>query len=236
MQAVIKEIIKETPRVLTFVVEMAESVSWKTGQAMRWNIKDVPFGRLFSIACAGGGKIKEMDFTIRIFDDGRLTPHLRNLKAGDTIELAGPYGKFIFDEANPRDVGLIAGGSGISVLRAIYCHVLEKKLPHKVHLVFSVLNINEIIYKEELAELAKANPNFTYTIVVTEPHPSWKGKTGFVTKAIFDEEFKDYKEEFYVCGPQPFIDCAKSILHDAKVPDERIHIDQWTFYPPKLMK
>lgn len=236
MKATIKRIIKETPRVLTFVVEPETPVSFKTGQAMRWNLPDVKIGRLFSVASAGGENIRELQFTIRIFEDGTFTPHLPGLKVGDTVELTGPYGNFIFDENRPHDVGLIAGGSGISVLRAIYCNVLEKNLPHKVHLVFSVLTKDEIIHKGELDALAHAHPNFTYTVVVTESHPSWKGKTGFVTKEIFDEEFKDYKEEFYICGPQAFIDCAEGLLHQAGVTDDRIHIDHWTFYPLKLMK
>ncbi|MBI4090765.1 MAG: FAD-dependent oxidoreductase [Candidatus Komeilibacteria bacterium] len=236
MKATIKQIIKETPRVLTFVVEPETSVSFKTGQAMRWNLPGLKIGRLFSVACAGGENMHELRFTIRIFEDGKFTSHLRGLKVGDSIELSGPYGNFIFEDTRMHDVGLIAGGSGISVLRAIYCNVLEKDTKHKVHLVFSVLNIDEVIYKDELAELAKKYPNFTYTIVVTKPHPSWQGHTGFVTKGIFDQEFKDYKEEFYICGPQAFIDCSEGLLHEAGVTDDRIHIDHWTFYAPKLMK
>lgn len=236
MKATIKKIIKETPRVLTFIVEPETPVSFKTGQAMRWNLPGVKVGRLFSVASAGGENIRELQFTIRIFEDGIFTSHLPGLKVGDTIELLGPYGNFIFDSTQAHDLGLIAGGSGISVLRAIYCDVLAKNVSCKVHLVFSALNIDEIIYKDELVELAKTHPNFTYTLVVTEPRPSWKGDTGFVTKEIFDKEFKDYTEEFYVCGPKAFIDCSQGFLHQAGVPDERIHIDQWTFYAPKLMK
>ncbi|OGY91953.1 MAG: hypothetical protein A3B30_01780 [Candidatus Komeilibacteria bacterium RIFCSPLOWO2_01_FULL_52_15] len=236
MKAIIERIITETPRVLSFVVKPGSPMSFKTGQAMRWNIPNVPAGRLFSVATPGGDSVSELWFTIRIFDEGKFTSHLRSLKAGDPIELLGPYGNFIFDETIQRDIGLIAGGSGVSVLRAIYLHVLTKKLPKKVHLVFSVINVDEIIYRKELEDLARTHNNFTYTVVVTEPHPSWKGKTGFVTSQIFSEEFKDYREEFFICGPQPFIDCAETILNGAGVPKERIHIDYWKFYPPKLMK
>lgn len=236
MKATIKTITVETPRVLSFLVKPNQPVGFHTGQAMRWNLPGVPVGRLYSVACPGGGALSELLFTIRIFDDGKLTSHLRALKVGDTIDLMGPYGSFMFNATDPRDVGLIAGGSGISALRAIAHHVLERDTDPKrrVHLVFSVLNVDEIIYKQELAELAARNSRFTYTIVVTEPHPSWSGKTGFVTRAIFDAEFKDYQEQFYICGPQPFIECSDSILKEAGVSPERIHIDQWKFYPKKL--
>ena len=200
---------------------------------MKWNIPQVPTGRLFSVASPGSDAATELWFTIRIFDEGKFTSHLRFLKEGDAIELAGPFGKFIFDEADASDVGLIAGGSGISVLRSIYRTVLDKKLPRKVHLVFSVLNVNEIIYKDELAVLARTHDNFTYTIVPTDKHPDWHGSCGFVNRQIFDNEFKDYKECFYICGPQAFIDCSLSVLKEAGVPEDKIYIDHWTFYTPK---
>ena len=233
MRATVKKVMVETPRVLTLVLEPEHGVSFKTGQAMKWNIPGIAASRLYSLASPGGENRKELWFTMRIVEDGRFSPHLRKLKEGDAVELQGPFGKFIFDDKDPRDIGLIAGGSGISVLRAILCHVLDNRLPHKVHLVFSVLNVREIIYKDELQELAKRHPNFTYTIVVTEKDPLWRGHCGYVTKEIFDKEFGDYKERFYICGPQPFIDCAEGLLKEAGVPEERILIDRWTFYTPK---
>jgi len=233
MKATIQKIIQETPRVLTFIVTPERPIAFKTGQAMKWNIPQVPIGRLFSIASPGSEAATELWFTIRIFENGKFTSQLRLLKEGDAIELAGPFGKFIFDEADTSDVGLIAGGSGISVLRSIFRTVLDKKLPRKVHLVFSVLNVNEIIYKDELAELVQTHSNFTYTIIPTEKHPDWRGQCGFVNRPVFDNEFKDYKERFYICGPQAFIDCSQGILKEAGVPEDRIHIDHWTFYTPK---
>lgn len=234
MKATIKKIITETPRVLTFILEPEQPVSFITGQAMRWGLPGVTGGRLFSIASPGSEHATELWFTIRIFEDGRFTSHLRPLKVGDTVELTGPFGNFRYQEASTRDVGLIAGGSGISVLRSILLHVLAMKPPRKVHLVFSVLNKNEIIYEDELRELATEHPNFTYTIVLTEADPAWKGPCGFVTRPIFDAEFKNYAEDFYICGPKPFMDCAVGILHEAGVGDDRIFIDQWNFYPSQV--
>src|SRR3989344_5431125 len=113
MKATIQKIIQETPRVLTFIVVPERPIAFKTGQAMKWNIPQVPIGRLFSVASPGGDAATELWFTIRISDDGKFTARLRFLKEGDVIELAGPFGKFIFDEADTSDVGLIAGGTGI---------------------------------------------------------------------------------------------------------------------------
>jgi NAD(P)H-flavin reductase len=227
MKATIRKIIRENHRVLTFVVEPEKPVSFKTGQAMKWNLPGLKLGRLFSVAIAGGENISELWFTIAIVSDGRFTPNLLKLKGGDKIELQGPFGKFIFEDGGGNDVALIAGGTGISVLRSILYHVLEKDSDVKIHLLFSILTKDDTIYKDELKKLAQDHNNFTYSMVVTDEHPEWQGRCGFVTKEMSDQDFGDYHQEFYICGPKPFIICIEEILKKANVPEERIHIEQW---------
>lgn len=230
MKATIKKITKENSRVLTFLVEPEKPVSFQTGQAMSWTIPGVKIKRLYSIASAGGKDVTELWFTIAMKSDGRFTSNLPKLKVGDQIELAGPFGKFIYDGKDKKDVALIAGGTGISVLRAILHHILDKKVPIKVHLLFSIMTLEDTIYKEELEKLAEENDNFTYSMVVTNEHSKWKGRCGYVNKQMLDEDLGDYQQEFFICGPQPFIECVQDILKTKNVPPERVHIDHWGGY------
>lgn len=229
MKATITSIIHETPHVLTFVVRLEKPVTFQTGQSMRLGLPGVQFARLYSIASPGGRNISELWFTIRILDDGRFTSHLPSLKAGDSFDIQGPFGKFVFDEKDTHDIALIAGGSGISVMRSIWRYVLENKMKNNIHLLFSVMTVNDVIYKKELEDLAKKYPQFTYTIIVTEAAPEWNGACGLITKKLFDETYGGYKQTFYVCGPPKFIECAEGILHESQVPEERIRIDRWVF-------
>ncbi len=240
MKATVKKVIQETPRVYSVVIELEQPVSIKTGQCMRWEamLPDKKGGRLFSMANAGGDAIREMMFTFRIMPEGMVSSCVPALKSGDTVQVSGPFGKFIFDDTDTRDIVLIAGGTGISVLRAIYDHVLTKGMKNAVHLLFSVLNEKEIIYQKELEELPKQYPQFTTTILYTEAPPELKVHRGLVSEFLFDEEFagKDYQQVFYICGPPPFIDAAEKILKEKGVTEDRIRIDRWKFYAPTLMK
>jgi ferredoxin-NADP reductase len=222
------------------VIELEQTVAIKTGQCMRWEamLPDKKGGRLFSMANAGGDAVREMTFTFRIMPDGMVSSCIPNLKVGDTVQVSGPFGKFIFDGSDTRDIVLVAGGTGISVLRAIYQHALTKGMKNSVHLLFSVLNIDEVIYKQELEELAKTYPQFSTTILYTEAPPEKKVHRGLISEALFDEEFgpKGYQQTFYICGPPPFIEAAEKILKEKGVTEDRIHIDRWKFYAPALTK
>lgn len=229
MIAIVKRIVRETPRVMTVVVDLEKPISFKTGQCMRWNAPDKKAGRLFSVASPGGENRKELWFTMRVFPEGIISSHIPQLKVGDTVTLQGPYGKFIFDDTDTRDIVLVAGGSGISVLRSILRHVIDNKLPNKIHLLFSVLSKDEIIYREELAELATKHPNFTYTVTVTDDFSGWPGRCGRINRKTFNELFGGYQQTFYICGPPAFMDCAIQLLKEAGVPQERIRIDRWVF-------
>ena len=230
MRAVIKNIINQTSCINTYELELDEPVTFQTGQSMKWKLPNVKVTRLFSIASPGGENKKQLEFTIRLLDDGQFTSHLYDAKVGDEIELTGPFGKYIFDPSDGHEVALIAGGSGISVLRSILRYVVDNGFKNKVHLLFGVLTIDDIVYKDELKRIADEHDNFTYSLVITEPHPDWNGRTGYVTAEMFDEDFKDYKQTFYICGPEPFIEVVEKILTDKKVPEEKIRVDRWTFY------
>ncbi|MBI4090764.1 MAG: hypothetical protein HY422_01955 [Candidatus Komeilibacteria bacterium] len=232
MIATVKKVTQETPRVYSVVVTLPQPIAFKTGQVMRWNAPGSKAGRLFSIAVPGGDQVSELSFVISILPEGIVSSRVPLLKPGDTVDLAGPHGKFIFDETDPRDIGLIAGGTGISVLRSIYLHVLTHGLPNKVRLLFSVRNRDEVIFRDELAALAKKYPQFTYTITLTREQPEqWKGKCGTINAAMLAEEFgkEKFQQAFYLCGPKTFVKNAENILSAAGVTPDRIHIDRWVF-------
>lgn len=230
MEAIVKEVVQQTPRVYSVTVTLPQPIAFKTGQVMRWNAPVGKAGRLFSIAVPGGVEVTELAFVISILPEGIVSSRVPLLKPGDKVDLVGPHGKFIFDETDTRDIGLIAGGTGISVLRSIYLHVLTQGLPNKVHLLFSVRNREEIIFREELAKLAARYPQFTYTVTLTREQPEhWDGKYGTINAALLAEEFGNFGSAFYLCGPKAFVENAEVLLAAAGVAPERIHIDRWVF-------
>ncbi|RKZ71610.1 MAG: oxidoreductase [Gammaproteobacteria bacterium] len=83
-------------------------------------------GQCFSLAPTGLGINREysiysgenddyLEFIIKIVENGTVTPKFKPLKAGDNIEIAGPYGEFCLDINKLNHTYLfIATGTGIA--------------------------------------------------------------------------------------------------------------------------
>lgn len=79
---------------------------------------------------------------------------------------------------------MIAGGTGITpmlqIIRAALKNPADKT---KLSLVYANVNIDDILLKKELDDLAARYPHrFTVHYVLNNPPQNWSGSTGFVSK------------------------------------------------------
>ncbi|CAE7646635.1 NITA, partial [Symbiodinium sp. KB8] len=144
-------------------------------------------------------------------DGGKMSQHLESMKIGDSIDVKGPIGEFVYKgqgqclvngkPRSVREISMIAGGTGITpcyqVLAAILRDPLDKTT---VRLLFANRTPDDILARDVLEELAAKHPdrfmlNFTVDKVPSEDEnvsPSgeknsasaWKGHVGFVTPAM----------------------------------------------------
>jgi len=54
------------------------------------------------------------DLVIKVYEKGKMSQHMDALKIGDTIDVKGPKGKFVYKPNMKRAIGMIAGGTGIT--------------------------------------------------------------------------------------------------------------------------
>lgn len=50
-----------------------------------------------------------------------MSKHIANLKVGDTLEMKGPIPKYNWEENKVENVGMIAGGTGITPMVSLFC-------------------------------------------------------------------------------------------------------------------
>ena len=162
---------------------------------------------------------------------GYLTTKLDTLKSGETLQAKGPYGVFTFRDIIKEDVVFIAGGTGIAPFRSMVHYILDRKLPNKMTVLYSVKTPDLIIYHNELDELQKKLPNkFKYAVTITRPVPEqhWGGPTGrismeFVEKNVSQPE----KKMFFICGAEAFVNSVIDILKSLNVPPSNIKTERW---------
>ncbi|KAG8927553.1 NADH-cytochrome b5 reductase [Tulasnella sp. 418] len=152
-------------------------------------------------------KPEELEFLIKKYDTGKVTPFLHSLKPGQSVGIKGPIPKLPIKENEFERVGMIAGGSGITPMYQIVQHSLA--LPNdktKYTLIFSNLSEADILLKETFDDWAKKHSDrFEVIYVVDQGGKDWKGPTGYVTSELVKQHFAPpslgEKVKILVCGP-----------------------------------
>src|SRR6185369_15873234 len=131
MTATLLESREIAPEVRHFVfqVEDVDAFSYVPGQFVSFtaDIKGSPITRAYSIASPPSGRT--FDLCLNRVVEGHLSPYLFELRAGDEIQMAGPYGSFIFRQP-VEDSVLVATGTGIAPFRAMLQDQLARDSTH----------------------------------------------------------------------------------------------------------
>jgi ferredoxin-NADP reductase len=210
----VSEVVEETPRVRTIVLDVPDWAGHRAGQHLdvRLTADDgYQAGRQYSIASAPGESVA---ITVERLDDGEVSPYLtEELRPGDGLELRGPIGGyFVWDVEHGGPLLLVAGGSGVVPLRSMLRHRRLSGSDVAVRLLYSSRTIGDVIYREELAELADA-VEVVYTLTRQQP-PGWTGHARRVDAALLQEVAWPAEESplAFVCGPTSFVETVASGL------------------------
>ena len=164
---------------------------------------------------------RELRFSIK--KSGDFTAALQaGLKAGTPVLIDGPHGVFTAAKLRADKVLLIAGGIGITPLRA-----LAEKLSAAgtdTVLLFSNRTRKDIAFAAELDELA-GNGSFKVVNVLSED-PGWAGEQGLVDAAALKRLVPDLAgRDAFLCGPPPMIEALKTALAGLGVSRDRVHYE-----------
>ncbi|ORZ39361.1 hypothetical protein BCR44DRAFT_1426390 [Catenaria anguillulae PL171] len=150
-----------------------------------------------------------VDLLIKTYPQGNISKVVADMQLGDKITLKGPKGQFKYAPNMVRELGMIAGGTGITPMLQVIKAVLKNPEDKtKVKMIFANVNAEDILLKDQLDELvAKHTDRFSVYYVLNNPPTGWTGGVGFVTKdmiaAHVPKPAKDVK--VLLCGPPPMV-------------------------------
>src|SRR5918995_4859869 len=187
--------------------------------------------RSFSIASPPG--VSGLELTVERLDDGEVSPFLTGqLQPDDTIQLRGPIGgSFVwsgFERRNP--LLLVGGGSGVVPLMCMLRHRRLSGSAVPAALLYSCRTREEVIYHEELADIAGRDPRFTLRITLTrDSAPGWSGAVGRIDLPAVQEllETVGGAGDTFVCGSDGFVEAASALLLQAGYPREAIRTERF---------
>jgi ferredoxin-NADP reductase len=175
--------------------------------------------RAYSIASPPNGN--RFDLCLNRVRDGHLSPYLFSRHPGDTVEMRGPFGTFVWREP-PQDSVLVATGTGIAPFRAMLPVRLAKDSSRHITLLFGVRHEHSLLYRGEFEALAREHPNFRFWPTLTRPDSSWTGRTGRVQQHLAEATGSRRDLDVYICGLREMVDGVRAQLKSSGF--ERGHI------------
>lgn len=225
---------------------------YQAGQFLRLTLAGVandPRGpsRFFSLASSPSERDSIMIAT-RI-SENPFKKALAALSVGQSVTVEGPFGRFTLAQPGKLHV-FLSGGIGITPFRSILKFATDQKLPHKITLLYSNQTPENIVFKEDLDQFAKANPHLTIVHTITrgnslpadqslrEPSTnssekaSGKMRRGRIDEAMIKEYVNDIANAvFYIAGPPSMVEALSAVVKGMGVSEEHIKTERFTGYP-----
>lgn len=146
---------------------------------------------------------------------------------GDIVRISQGQGPFVYLPEMSDNVVLIGGGVGVTPLLSIFRHVRDSALATRVHLLYSVSDSREILFRDELESAPRSHGNLHVSITVTQPDPVWQGLTGRVDPVKLHALDVPDDTLYYLCGPRGMVEDMSTLLHTLGVPMSRVIFEKW---------
>jgi hypothetical protein len=160
---------------------------------------------------------------------GLVSSHFYDrVKQGDILDVKAPSGHFFLDLSNEKPVVLISGGVGVTPMVSMLNAVLASKSNRHVWFFFGVRNRAEHIFKEYLEQVAAQNANLHLHICYSRPDPADVSGRDYhharrVSVDLFKELLPSSNYEYFLCGPDVFMESIAGGLIEWGVPKESVH-------------
>jgi ferredoxin-NADP reductase/ferredoxin len=226
-RARIAEIIDETPSTSTLrLVPVGEPFPpFRAGQYVNIfvNVDGVETSRPYSISSPPSRPY--YDITVRQTAGGFVSHFCcGQAVVGTELDVSGPAGSFHREPLiDSDDLVFLAGGSGVTPFMSMIRESADLKSDVRMHLVYGSRSPDDVIFFDELADLACCEDNLKVDIIISEPPEDYAGRCGLLdTPAILSSIGGVEGKTFFLCGPAAMYPVCLGALTELGVPARRI--------------
>ncbi|OXM45967.1 NADH:ubiquinone reductase (Na(+)-transporting) subunit F [Amycolatopsis alba] len=220
-----------TPDLRQLVVRLVEPETLKffPGQYLDFKVPGTDQTRSFSMANTSARE-GLLEFVVKIHPGGLFSEFLDSrVKAGDRLDVTGPFGVFTLRDAPGAEVVFVGGGAGMAPVLALLRSMAERGIDRKATFYYGARRRHDLCFEAELAAIAGILKNFRYLPALSEPgDEDWDGETGFVTDVLKRAGPDLRGADAYVCGPPPMVEAALELLPSLGVAEKRVFYDKFT--------
>ncbi|MEV5610577.1 ferric reductase-like transmembrane domain-containing protein [Streptomyces sp. NPDC052225] len=154
---------------------------------------------------------------------GAHTRRVRRLRAGVRVVATGPYGALTARRRTRPKVLLLAGGVGITPLRALFETL--PGAPGDVTLLYRANSAEQLVLREELEAIARTRRAPLHYLL----GPSDAAFDPLAPQSLRNLVPELAAHDVYVCGPPGMTRAATTALARAGVPENRIHAESFAY-------
>ena len=159
-------------------------------------------------------------FRITVKALGDFSARLADVAPGTRVVAEGPFGVFTEAARRREKVVLIAGGIGITPIRA-----LMEDMSGDVVVIYRVVREEDVIFREELETLARERGIALFLVV--GDHATEEGAR-LLSSDHLQNLVPDLTErEVYVCGPPALAELLERNVRGAHVPSNLVHVEKF---------
>jgi ferredoxin-NADP reductase len=221
----VEQIVAEAPGVVSIYVtgRDLDQIQAQAGQYFRWRFfTPESWWRTHPFSLSAPVNGRHLRLTVKsVGDDSKM---LQGLHPGTAVGLEGPYGLFTRERQTRPRVLLIAGGIGITPLRALIEEIPAKR--NAITLIYRASRWEDVVFRDELEKLIRDRRGTIHYLIgergsVELPDDPLSVQT--LRRLVPDVQARDV----FICGPVAMMDRTDAILRTIGVPKEQIHRERF---------
>jgi ferredoxin-NADP reductase len=218
-------VVAEAPGVVSVVVagHHLHELNAEPGQFFRWRFLSRGLWWVSSpYSLSAPAHPDRMRITVKALGDH--SRRLASLRPGTRVFAEGPYGAMTAAARRRRKVLLVAGGVGITPMRALFETI--PAAPGDLTLVYRVGRHQDVVFRDELRAVAAARGARLHFVT---GHRSELGRDPLSASGLAANIPDLRRHDVYLCGPPGLTAAVTRALRRAGVPSRSIHHESFEF-------
>ncbi|ARF59446.1 ferric reductase [Streptomyces gilvosporeus] len=220
----VSEVRSEGPGVVSLVIQGRglDALRAEPGQFFRWRFLGRRLWRTaLPFSLSAPPRNDALRITVKACGDH--TRRIRRLRPGVRVLATGPFGALTAHRRTRRKVLLLAGGVGITPMRALFETL--PAVPGDLTLLYRTGSADQLVLRGELETIARSRGAALHYLLGPSDGPFDPLAPRALRNLLPDLPDHDV----YLCGPPGMTRSAISALKRAGVPSARIHTERFTF-------